>query len=878
MGRVHSLVGALALSCALLGAPGTARAEDDDRPAPIAAAKYAADMHAAAVLTLKHEVHHDTLPSLRNTPVPVLSGGERINFEGPLPLPPGADQQTEGALQGPAHAPLPATPSPLSTFDGVGNGFTGPQGAFVNLYIPPDTVGAIGTTQYVQAVNDHMAVFDKVTKSVLYGPVPESILWVGFGGGCETNNDGDPVVVYDKAADRWVVSQFSVSSTPYLQCVAVSQTNDATGAWNRYAFAYANFPDYPKMGVWPDAYYETFNMFQGNSFTGANLCAYDRTAMLAGNAATQQCFQLASSFGGVLPSDLDGNTPPPAGSPNFLVNFGTNALNLWKFHVDWATPANTTLTGPTSIPVAAFSPACNGGTCIPEPGSGKHTIDSLGDRLMFRLAYRNFGANESLVVSHSVRVGTGKSTQTGVRWYELRSPGTTPVVYQQATYSPDTTLYRWMPSIAMDGDGDIAVGYSTSSTSAFPSIAYTGRLVTDTLSTMGSEVAMKAGFGSQSGNRWGDYSAMTVDPSDDCTFWYTNEYFIAAANGTNKWSTRIGSFRFPSCGATRVPSKLAFQMQPNASYVSGATISVSVAVEDSSGHVVDSDNSQITLALQGGSAGATLGGTTTVNAVNGVATFNVSVDKVGIGYSLHATDAALTAADSSAFDITVGAPANILFAQGPSDAVAGASIAPAIVVHVQDAGGNAVSGDSVSLALSSNPGGSTLTGGGAVATNSSGDATFSGVSLDKAGIGYKLTASDSSVPPLTATSGAFNILAGGPTQLVFTIQPTDVTQGSAVATIAVTEEDVNGNVVVDNSSSADFTIAACSGNVDLGSAPMVNGVATLSGSAQRFYTLAAGLQISASDASLSIGGQSQTFGVNANADMVFSDGFDGCRL
>jgi hypothetical protein len=828
-------------------------------------------MTAKPVFSTHRETHHDTLPSLRNTPLPKDDRGTRINFEGPLPLPPGQQDQADEAVQGASRAPQAATPAPISIVDGLGLGFVGPQGTFVNRWTPPDTNGAVGTTQYVETVNDQMAVFDKATKGVVYGPVPENILWVGFGGGCETNNDGDPVVVYDKAADRWVVSQFSVSSTPYLQCVAVSQTNDATGAWNRYSFTYANFPDYPKMGVWPDAYYTTFNMFNGNAFAGANLCAYDRAAMLAGSAATQQCFQLASSFGGVLPSDLDGATPPPVGAPNYMLNFGTNALNLWKFHVDWANTANTTLTGPTSIPVASFSPACSGGTCVPQPGHGKTTLDSLGDRLMFRLAYRNFTVNESLVVSHSVRVGTGKSTQTGVRWYELRSPGTTPVVFQQSTYSPDSALYRWMPSIAMDRDGDIALGYSTSSASAFPSIAYTARAATDTPSTMGSEVVLTAGAGSQSGTRWGDYSAMTVDPSDDCTFWYTNEYLKAAADGTTHWSTSVGSFKFPSCGAARVPAKLAFNVEPSISYGVGSPITVKVAVEDINGLLVSSDSSAVTLALQGGTAGAVLSGSNPVSAVNGVATFNLSIDKAGTGYSLHATDGLLAAADSSAFAIIAGAPANIAFTQQPLGTVAGSAISPPIVVRVTDGGSNPIANDSVSLQVASGPGG-TLAVTSPQLTDASGNATFANAILTVAGT-YTLLATES-VGSLTRTSSSFVISPAAP-QLVFTTQPADVAQGSALNTIAVVKQDTYGNVYSADVDQVDFTVSSC-GGVALGSANLSGGTATLS-SAQRFYAVATGLQIAANDGVAVLSTPSNAFAVTASADFLFANGYEGCR-
>lgn len=475
-----------------------------------------------------------------------------LPLEGMPPLQPKGGQRTKPLLLTHPGQPATALPDPVMQttinsaaatspglgFAGVGNGDYG----FSPDAAPPDTNGAVGETQFVQWVNESFAVFDKATGTKVYGPAAGNTLWSGFGGGCENNNDGDPIVQYDKAAGRWIFTQFSVSTTPYLQCVAVSQTSDATGAYNRYAFQYGNFPDYPKLGVWPDAYYITFNMFHGNFFAGSQLCAYDRAAMLAGATATQQCFQLSSSFGGVLPSDLDGSTAPPTGAPNFMLNFGTNSLNLWKFHVDWTTPANTTLTGPINIPAAAFSEACNGGACVPQAGT-KEKLDSLGDRLMYRLAYRNFGDHESLVVNHSV------GSPSGVRWYELRNPNGTPNLYQQGTFAPDST-YRWMGSIAMDQAGNMALGYSVSSASINPGIRFTGRVPTDPLGTMEAENTIINGAGSQTQNlnRWGDYSSMSVDPVDDCTFWYTNEYL--KSSGTFNWSTWIASFKFPNCGST----------------------------------------------------------------------------------------------------------------------------------------------------------------------------------------------------------------------------------------------------------------------------------------------------------------------------------------
>jgi hypothetical protein len=500
-----------------------------------------------------------------------------------------------------------------SGVDGLGFGF---QGATTVDGIPPNPVGAVGATQYVQLATLRIVVFDKATKAAITGSKSANSLWTGFAGPCGTDNDGDAIVLYDKAADRWIISQFAINSVPYYECVAVSKTNDATGAYNLYAFPYNSLPDSPKMGVWPDAYYTTFNMYDSSfSFSGARVCAYDRNAMLAGTSATQQCFQLSSTVFGVLPADLDGANPPPSGSPNYLLTFGTNSLNLWKFHVDWTTPANTTLSSPINIAVTAFTPACpTNGLCIPQLGPTQK-LDSKGDRLMFRLAYRNFGAYESLVVNHSVQVGATADASAGVRWYEIRSPGTTPVVYQQSTYAPDGS-FRWMGSVAMDHQGNIAMGYNVSSSAMNPAIRYTGRLASDALNTMQTEASLIEGAGTQDGSsRWGDYSAMTIDPTDDCTFWYTSEYL--KSNGL-KWSTHIDSFKFASCDSIGPPAQLAFTVEPAGNYGVGTTFTVSVSVEDIGGNVVTSDNAtQVSLSVN--ACGTTALGTTTVSA--GVAQF-----------------------------------------------------------------------------------------------------------------------------------------------------------------------------------------------------------------------------------------------------------------
>ncbi len=492
--------------------------------------------------TIRYDVHHDVSPPLidmiRNAR-PVAHGKLEAEPRRSIPLPQGLRPMEEDPVR--QYTTGGYSPQIGLSFEGIGDG----QYGFTPEYAPADSNGAAGATQYVQWVNTYFAVFNKTTGSLIAGPTPGNILWTGFGGGCESNNDGDPIVLYDKLANRWVMSQLSVSTGPYLQCIAVSETADATGPWYRYSFQYNYFDDYPKMGVWPDAYYETFNMFNGQTFMGSDACAYDRNAMLSGqSSATQVCFQQQFAVGGLLPSDLDGTTLPPSGAPNYMLDFGDNTLNLYKFHVDFNTPTNSTFSSvPTIISVAPFTPLCNGGSnCVPQPGTD-NGLDSLADRLMYRLAYRNFGTHESLVVNQSVAVVGGG----GIRWYEIQNPNSsTPVVAQQGTYAPDSN-YRWMGSIAMDRIGDIALGYSLSSAAVYPSVAFAARMPTDPPGTLEAETLVWSGSGSQTPylTRWGDYSAMTVDPTDDCTFWYTQQYL--QTTGTWNWNTRIVNFKFPGC-------------------------------------------------------------------------------------------------------------------------------------------------------------------------------------------------------------------------------------------------------------------------------------------------------------------------------------------
>ncbi|HKB98051.1 MAG TPA: hypothetical protein VKD23_04610 [Terriglobales bacterium] len=599
-------------------------------------------------MTVRRDVHRDVSAPLRemilHAPAPSPQKHEAQPVRR-IPLPPGLTQLQEDSVQ--QRTVVPFTPVVGTSFEGLGAG----QYGFTVNSAPPDTNGTVGATQYVQWVNSSFAIFNKSNGALIAGPTAGNTLWSGFGGGCQTNNDGDPVVLYDKAAQRWVFSQFSVTTTPYLQCIAVSTTSDATGTFNRYSFQYGNFDDYPKMGVWSDGYYETFNMFNGNTFVGADACAYNRTAMLAGSAATQVCFQQGSSVGGLLPSDIDGTTAPPAGSPNYMLYFGTNNLNLFKFHVDFTTPSNSTFTGPTVIPVAAFSPLCGGGTCVPQSGTTQQ-LDSLADRLMYRLAYRNFGTHESLVVNHSVTAGSSG----GVRWYEIQNPSGTPTVAQQSTFAPDSN-YRWMGSIAMDQAGDMAAGYSVAGSSLSPTIRYTGRVPTDPSGTMEAEVNVVTGTGSQTTglSRWGDYSAMQVDPVDDCTFWYTTEYI--KTNGTFNWNTRIANFKFPTCGGTATPDFSVAASPTSLTIAQGSSGTSTITVTSLNGF-----NAATTLSASGlpsgvtaafstnpvtppanGSATSTLTLTASATATTGPATVTITGAS---GSTTHSTTIALTVTSS----------------------------------------------------------------------------------------------------------------------------------------------------------------------------------------------------------------------------------------
>ncbi len=402
---------------------------------------------------------------------------------------------------------------------------------------PPDTDGDVGNDYYFQMVNNGFAIWDK-SGTLLYGPVDNITLWDGFIGPWSSTNDGDPVVVYDEYANRWVATQFSLPNYPvgpFYELIAVSQTDDPLGSWNRYAFEFDNMPDYPKFGIWTDGYYFSTHQFATGSFVGGGMSICDRQAMINGDPNAEMIyFSMGTGSYGLLPADADGTLPPPAGSPSYILDVGNNTLKLWQVDIDWTNTSNSTVTSLPSLPTANFSTQ---GIHISQLGVSDE-LDALSGMTMYRLQYRNFGDYQVMMTNHTVNAGNGRA---GVRWYELRNYGSGWSIYQQGTYAPADGNNRWMGSIAMNQNGDIAIGYSVSGPSLHPSIRIAGQSADAPLG-LGvldiDEATVIEGSDSQSGvNRWGDYSEMTVDPSNGETFWFTTEY----SNGGWYWKTQIAS-------------------------------------------------------------------------------------------------------------------------------------------------------------------------------------------------------------------------------------------------------------------------------------------------------------------------------------------------
>jgi hypothetical protein len=490
------------------------------------------------------------------------------------------------------------------SFDGLGEGFKGPQstnGPAPPFRNPSDNSLAVGSDEIVQIVNSQFAVFSKKgarhssTGAVLYGPAPTNTIFLGFGGVCEARNNGDAVVRYDQLAGRWLIvmpifsriapgefenrgggkvsgmaarpgrasnpgapaappTKLPEAQGTYAMCYAVSVGSDPLGAYYRYAFERDLFPDYPRPAIWTDGYYTPTST--GDTVIQKHVCIADRTRMLAGQPATEQC-KIIDGVNFLNNADIDGRALPPAGAPNIMMAAGGTQLHnvfeddgiyYWKVHVDWKTPAKTSVTGPVKIPVAPYHYLCDGqlSNCITQPGTDRR-LDAQGDKIMQRLVYCRIGDHESIVAAHSVATKAGAG---GVRWYEFRlDKDRNPALYQQGTYAPDN-FYRWMPSIAMDKAGDIGVGYSFGGTPNFAGQRFTARMADDSLGQMTlQESVLATGEAAQTTTlRWEDYATTAIDPSDDCTFWYVGDYLKTSANS---YSTRISSIRLPGCGSQR---------------------------------------------------------------------------------------------------------------------------------------------------------------------------------------------------------------------------------------------------------------------------------------------------------------------------------------
>jgi hypothetical protein len=440
---------------------------------------------------------------------------------------------------------------------------------------PPDPNGDVGPNHYVEMVNLAFAVYSK-SGARLLGPVDTGTLWTGFAVPDCTDPSGDPVVLYDQLADRWLLTQFTTAGPTYYDCVAISTTGDPTGTYYRYAFSTGpNFPDYPKYSVWTDSYVITTREFGPTIEYGIGVYGLEKNKMINGQPARAVSFFIDGNNpallplvgDGLLPADIDGKQKPRADAKIPLVGtqddgggYGAtfDAVNIWDFAVKWRSTPSATLALNTQLPVASFDSifpcAPTSRDCLPQPGitDPNQYLDILSyrQRATFRLAYRNFKTYETLVTNQSVEAAPGVA---GARWYEIRRTGSTYSVYQQGTYAPGDGVHRWMGSIAQDKKGDMGLGYSVvNGTTVFPGIRYTGRLAGDPLGqmTLGEGTIINgSGVQTTTNSRWGDYTAMNIDPVDDCTFWYVNEYYTAAGQASSPagWQTRIASFKLPGC-------------------------------------------------------------------------------------------------------------------------------------------------------------------------------------------------------------------------------------------------------------------------------------------------------------------------------------------
>jgi hypothetical protein len=606
-----------ALGVAILSAYGTAGAVTPDK-------------HPTVIHASRHDVSAPMRDIVRNLPPESPMGTEEEPWLIPnILLKPSGVSGRKPHLPTLQRAPIgvPAPAVDLS-FEAISSATSGCG------CLPPDTNGDVSDQHYIQWVNTRWAVYDKTDGTQIQGPTPGNSFFVGFGGKCETTNPGDPIALWDPRAERWVMSQF-VTSAPFAQCVAVSQTSDPLGTYDRYEFDWPFFGDYPKMAVWTDgsgqdAYLLTTHEFQGQAFQGAAFIAMDRDAMLAGDPDAAMVRFGGNDAYGVEPINLVGTLDAPANTCGGYVHFDANTSEylFWDVCLDWATPANTTISAtPTRIQGAPFVPYFDE---VPQQGT-PNGLDPFGTHIMYRANARAFPADAptriSLVVNHVVQ---GDVQQGGINWlhFNMKPTGSGPgddrifadgfdgtaapplgspaptdkVLIEEGVYAPDSEN-RWMGGIAIDGSGNIGVGYSKSSADMHPQIMVTGRTAEDPPGTLEDEQNCTDGIanGSQTStsNRWGDYSSMSVDPVDQCTFYFTSEYY--PTTGGASWHTRVCSFKFDSCGD---PNFALVAESPRRIEFCGATTSTDPSYELRVG-VLNGFSGPVSLTANGVPAGAT---------------------------------------------------------------------------------------------------------------------------------------------------------------------------------------------------------------------------------------------------------------------------------
>lgn len=818
-------------------------------------------------------------------------------------------------------------PAPTANFAGLGFSDSVIGGQAGGGW-PPDTNGDIGPTYYIQSVNTAIGIFNKST-GVRATAFTINSLWnvSGTSTPCLSQNDGDPVVLHDARNDRWIITDFAFGFSggspvsPFYECIAVSKTSDPiAGGWYFYAVLMdtgaaggppsGTLNDYPKFGLWNDGcMYMGANGFTepGGSYAGSIVASFSTTDMYAGNPLTSSVGWLAynSTTGqefGLFPADLLGRSDdslPPSGMSEYFVSqsFAVYAYDVRKFTPGTNCGSGGTLSSATQVSQTSYT--VNQGHKIPQPGT-IDTLDSLGFRIMQRVQYRKIGSAESLWVVHT----TG--TTTSPQWAQINVSGgtihTTPV--QQQIYAPDSTEYRWMPSLAVDGLGDMAMGYSRSSGTAgdYPSIYYAGRLAGDAANTLPqSEVALVTGGGSQTNAcgtlnpcyRWGDYSSMTIDPSDDCTFWYTTEYYDTQANGTSgNWQTRIGSFKFPGCNSYT----LTYTTDGNGA-ISGTT--PQTVITGGSGTAVTAVPN-VNYRFVKWSDNSVANPRTDTNVTASISVQAQFVQTFTIGGSVSgltgANTVGLTLTDTTTGGTQVHSYANVSFTfptalnSGDSWNVAVTTQPTGQTCSVGSGSGTNLSANVTNVTVTCTTNTYTLT------YNTDGNGTISGATpqtgvtygtngtavtaVSNAGYHFVQWSDASTANPRTDTNVQANVTVTAQfaaNVLVFTTPPSNVPQGGTLGTIAVTEQDGSGNTVADTAT-VDFTTNTACGALDLGNVAMVNGVATLN-STQSFYTLASNLTITATvtNPTPMAAVPSNTFNVVANADFVFSDGYESCR-